>query len=123
MILKFHTRDRDGGWIFIDRVDRVETCGPITDAGIARVFHSQADLVAWAKTYWGDAAFEGNGSFAFVNWPVFRIGNEGCGGRSDAYTIVQATIYLDDDRVGLAFLGQDEAYLLSDAGHTIDRLR
>lgn len=134
MILKFHTRDHDGGWVFIDHVARIDTMGPITERCVTpagedvgsqhKVFRNHGDVVEWAKSYWGeDAGGDLPQHFAFVHWPVFNLGREGCGGDDDAYTLVQGTVHLDDERIGLVFLGQGEAFLLSDAGHTIDRLR
>lgn len=127
MILKFYRRDRGGGWTFIDHVDRVDTIWadePEDPSEGHTVYTSHDMLVRWAKDYWGNQAFAGtDDNWAFVIWPVFRKGREGTGGDSDAYTIKQAHVFLSDGRCGLAFLGQDEAFLLSDAGHTVDRLR
>lgn len=121
MILKFRVRDREG-WTYIADVARVDTAGPIVDpeTQLHRSFHSHDEIVEWAKGYWGAAGLD---AFAFTHWPHFRQGSHGLGGDSDVYSIVQVTVWLTDDRVGLVFLTQDEAFLLSESGDSIDRLR
>lgn len=127
MILKLRTRERghDLGWTYIDGVTRVDVIGPISNEdGTQRAFESHADVVDWAKEYWGEQAFNNlSDHFAFVIWPNFRLGRAGGGGQPDAYTLSQATVWVTDERIGLAFLTQDDAYLMSDTGATIDRLR
>lgn len=128
MILKFHTRrGADAlGWTYVDQVARIDTLGPIVDPAthLHRVFRSHDEVVEYAKSYWGETA-GGNlpEYFAFVHIPEFRLGREGCGGQSDEYTLVQVTVWLNDDRIGLVYLTQDEAFLMSESGATIDRLR
>lgn len=128
MILKCYDRARggriNGGWTYVDGIDRIETVGPIRNDDLTiRAFKSHDELMEWGTEVWGSWFRERHhDSWAFFITPTFRDGDAGLGGSSDEYQVTQVECWMNDGRVGLAFVTQDEAYLMSDDGKTLDRL-
>lgn len=107
---------RESGWVFLDQVELFETYGYIgerieNDAGLAGVptFADVAVLRPAVDRVWGDRR-----EFDRELWPELVPDRE-------AY-VESGVARLSDGR-NVLVLWADEAFLLSESGDTIDRLR
>lgn len=122
MIIKIKEPDRaliatGEMWVYFDSIVRVQTFGWVTapdaknDGDGVRISVTGAELRAWVTDHWGDER-----EFADELWPDLGPAD------SEAQASVRCVHALRDDGRMVLLLIEDEAYLLSDEGRTIDRL-
>lgn len=118
MILKAMMRDTASAigapehesWVFFDQVAKVRTYGTVRVDHDQRISCTRDELREWVETAWGVER-----EFADELWPEFA-------GPEEQRTVFCARLERNDGGAILVLLDA-VAYLLSDDGKTVDRLR
>lgn len=104
MILKLKT---ESGWTYIDRIEKFDTFGHLGDF---EAFTSHEQLRDAIDHVWGDQR-----EFDREVWPVLEGGERG--------VHAQSGVARCEGGRDVLVIWADEAFLLSESGDTVDRLR